>query len=99
MKKPLKLKFYSDAGHGWVAVKLALLVDLGILGQVSAYSYYRGLSAYLEEDCDMSLLVNALKNAGIEYEIVGKSDCKWSPIRNYDSISQLGAWKDAKGSV
>jgi hypothetical protein len=99
MKKPLKLKFYSDSSHGWVAVKLALLVELGILEKVSAYSYYRGLSAYLEEDCDMSLLVNALKEAGVDFVIESKSDCNWSPIRSYDSIVSSLAYKNAKGSV
>ena len=31
----LKVKFYSDPGHGWVAVKRQLLVDLGILDKRS----------------------------------------------------------------
>lgn len=98
MKKPLKIKFYSDYGHGWAAVKLALLQDLGILDKVTAYSYYRGLSAYLEEDCDLSLLISTLKAANIEYEIVvSKSNPASSPIRSYDSIVNSLAYKLAKG--
>lgn len=94
--KVLKLKFYGDSGHGWFAVKLELLVKLGILNKISAYSYYRGLSAYLEEDCDISILINALKSANIPYEIVeSKSRPDRSPIRSYDSIVSSLAYKSS----
>ena len=42
--------YYTDPGHGWFAVKRAELAQLGILGQVSHYSYQRGRTVYLEED-------------------------------------------------
>jgi len=87
MAKAVKIKFYSDWGHGWGAVKLSLLVELGIIDKISSYSYYRGSSAYLEEDCDLSILTNALKSANIPYEVLeSKSNPARSPIRSYDSI-------------
>jgi len=44
--------FYEDPGHGWLSVKRQELVDLNILNQISSYSYQRGNTVYLEEDCD-----------------------------------------------
>jgi hypothetical protein len=35
-------KFYSDAGHGWYAVKIKTLVMLGIADKISSYSYRVG---------------------------------------------------------
>jgi len=79
----LKVKFYSDPGHGWVAVKRQLLVDLGILDKITLYSYQKGNTVYLEEDCDFSTLMTALSNKGIALELDRKCTNKSSPIRCY----------------
>ncbi len=81
--KVLKLKFYCDPGHGWVAVKVSLLLELGITGQISGYSYVKGGTAYLEEDCDAERLIRALNAKGIAYKIEEKHTNSYSPIRNY----------------
>lgn len=39
-------KFYSDPGHGWLAVKRRELKDLGIDQTISSYSYQKGLTIY-----------------------------------------------------
>lgn len=83
--KTLKLKFYSDPGHGWLACKVDLLVKLGINKTISRCSYVKGGTAYLEEDCDAERLINALKAAKIEYTIESKDTNRYSPIRNYQS--------------
>jgi hypothetical protein len=78
-------KFYIDAGHGWLAVKRAELVDLGILDKITRYSYERGNTVYLEEDCDATTFINAYeKKNGIlpSYE-VKHSSVDRSPIRSY----------------
>ena len=81
----LKLKFHCDAGHGWLAAKRNLLAKLGLLDKVSGYSYQRGGTVYLEEDCDAGLLINALKERGIKFEIIQpKSWPNRSAIRSYD---------------
>lgn len=80
--------FYNDAGHGWVKVSKALLKELGIADKVSTYSYQRGADAYLEEDCDASLLVNALKERGIEPKFTDKYSDR-SKIRGYESYVYL----------
>ena len=88
--KPLTLKFYSDAGHGWVAVKSKVLVELGIADKISSYSYQRGETKYLEEDSDYSTLVAALKFRGWDYKIVDGKFQDRSPIRSYDRYEFKG---------
>jgi len=53
---------HTDAGHGWVEVPMAEVNKLGIASQISTCSYQSkdGKTAYLEEDCDMSLYLKAL---------------------------------------
>jgi hypothetical protein len=65
--KKLKLTFFSDGGHGWLAVKRSLLVELGIDKKVSHCSYQKGETVYLEEDCDAALFYDAytLKMTGV----------------------------------
>jgi hypothetical protein len=46
--------FHSDPGHGWMAVKRKELIEMGILHTITAYSYQKGKTVYLEEDCDAS---------------------------------------------
>ena len=54
-----KFTFYSDAGHGWLKVPKALILELGIADKISHFSYERSDSVYLEEDCDFSLFAEA----------------------------------------
>jgi hypothetical protein len=56
---------YSDPGHGWCKVPFSVLRDLGIVEKITCYSYQRNGFAYLEEDCDLSTLVIALRERGI----------------------------------
>lgn len=55
---------HEDPGHGWLQVPLAELKELGILNKISMYSYTDGEYAYLEEDCDMGVFLEA-KNGGV----------------------------------
>lgn len=83
MSRAITIKFYSDPGHGWGAVKRRILFDLGIASKISAYSYQKGDTVYLEEDCDLAELVVALKAKGIPYSYQEKQSNARSPIRNY----------------
>ena len=60
--------FHSDPGHGWLAVKIKELVDLGVAEKISSYSYQKGQTAYLEEDCDAGIFIKALEERGIEFK-------------------------------
>ncbi len=84
----MKLNFYSDPGHGWLAVKRATLADWGIDGLISHYSYQRGGTVYLEEDCDYSTFAAAARARGIELSFIEKHTDSRSPIRSYDHYSK-----------
>lgn len=83
----MKFNFYSDGGHGWVKVKISLLMKLGILEKITTYSYLRGDYAYLEEDCDMTTFVLALRAKNIEPQFIDHYSTKRSRIRNYQHFS------------
>lgn len=82
--KPLTLNFYADPGHGWLACKRSLVAELGLLRQITPYSYQRGGTVYLEEDCDASLVTQALRDKGIAFIFKEKHTDKTSPIRSYE---------------
>ena len=77
-------KFYADPGHGWLAVKRDALFDLGVADKITMYSYQRGATVYLEEDCDMVTFVHALQARGVVVEFQEKSVYRYSLIRSYD---------------
>jgi hypothetical protein len=78
--------FFSDAGHGWLKVPKAMLVDLGIAGEISHYSYQYGDYAYLEEDCDMGIFIQAYKGRGFNFEYRTRNS-DYSRIRAYQLYS------------
>lgn len=78
--------FHSDPGHGWLAVKLKELQELGIADKISSYSYQKGKTVYLEEDCDMSIFIKAKKAQGIDVQY-RDSYLEKTPIRYYSSYS------------
>lgn len=57
-------KYHEDPGHGWIEVPITELRRLKIADRISPYSYRDGGIAYLEEDCDASVWVNAKTEAG-----------------------------------
>lgn len=76
-------KFYEDPGHAWLAVKRAELVKLGILNKISHYSYQKGDTVYLEEDCDASTFFAVKRDKGEEVKFIEVFQ-ENTPIRNYD---------------
>ena len=86
MSKSINLSFFSDPGHGWVRFSKARLVKLGIADKISRYSYQRGSNAFLEEDCDLTVLINALKGQGYtDIKFKGTPSNRTSKIRGYSS--------------
>lgn len=78
-------KFYADAGHGWLAVKVQELHDLDIFEDITSFSYIKGATAYLEEAYDMYLFDKAYEakhrtKVAYTYKNVGDT----SPIRSYE---------------
>lgn len=86
----MKIKFYTDDGHGWGAVKRSLLVEYGILNKITWYSYQRGDTVYLEEDCDLPTFCDTLLNRGISYTLEHHGTNGRSAIRSYERFSAGG---------
>ena len=83
----MRLNFYEDPGHGWLAVPLQLLEQLQLLDSISTYSYMRGMLAHLEEDDDYARFALAMRAAGRVFAIREHHTDKHSRIRNYDPYS------------
>lgn len=85
--KVVTLKFHSDSAHGWLEVskQLARLHLREKYLHISSFSYMRGNTLYLEEDCDAPLLIQAMREAGlnVKFEEINTED---SPIRQYDGF-------------
>lgn len=81
----LSFKFHSDAGHGWLAVKICLVRELGLASDISCFSYMQGKTAYLEEDCDTHKFIKAFTEkfgfAPVIKELQSKNR---SPIRSFN---------------
>jgi hypothetical protein len=84
----MKFTYYTDPGHGWIRVKKQLLIQLNIAFDISNYSYMKGNSAYLEEDCDLQKLSDALIKVGKTLELIQKHTNKNSRIRSYAKYFQ-----------
>ena len=78
--------FHTDPGHGWVAVKREELIRLNILKEISPYSYQKGQTVYLEEDCDYGVFISA-KEKHNEPFAIRESYQRDTPIRNYQPFS------------
>lgn len=90
MAKSKTYDVYADPGHAWVKVKLAELEKLGISKYITAFSYVRGNHAYLEEDCDAGVLIDALEARGIEPKFKFHHTDNRSKIRGYASFPAKG---------
>ena len=80
-----KITIHADPSHAWGAVKIEELTALGIADQISKYSYERDGIAYLEEDRDLGLYLNAIKGEGFEF--VEKYTDGDSPIRSFSRFT------------
>ena len=72
---------------GWLEVPDGELVEHMIAEKISTYSYIKNGTAYLEEDCDAPVFLDALERAGVEFTIKDVHDGDDSPIRGYRSYS------------
>ena len=83
----MKTKTYnvqSDPGHAWMKVTRAELFKLNIADKISMYRYQRKDSVYLEEDSDLGIFVQAMKDKGIKVKFrVFVTREKNSKIRSY----------------
>lgn len=85
-----KLTSFSDGGHGWLSCKLDLIRQLDLINDISGFSYVKGKSVYLEEDCDATKVVEKLKTLNFSFKLVEGRFQQYSRIRGYDSYSKKG---------
>ena len=85
MAKVISIKVFADPGHAWARFPKARLAKLGIADKISTYSYQNGSNAFLEEDCDLSVLIGALKAKGYEIKFNESHTNRQSKIRGYCS--------------
>lgn len=91
-RKPITL--HEDAGHGWYAVKRRALKELGLLSSITRFSYQKGDTVYLEEDCDATLFFESIRaifglKEPVRVKLGDVHIAKFynsSPIRNYESF-------------
>jgi hypothetical protein len=81
--KSITIQIFADPGHAWARFPKARLEKLGIADKITKYSYQRGANAFLEEDCDLSLLMAALKQSGYEVKFKEAHTNRQSKIRSY----------------
>jgi len=79
--------FFDDPGHAWLEVPIGHLAQLGIINDISRYSYVNGSMAYLEEDCDAGIFMNAARAAGIDVSF-REIHQDPTPIRDYPHYSR-----------
>lgn len=87
--KTFTIIVYTDAGHGWGKVKRKVLENLGIAPDVSSYSYQYKDNVYLEEDCDLSLLLQRLHSDSVAVKFVYKHTDGYSRVKSYERYAYV----------
>ena len=83
--KTVRYMFISDPGHGWLAVPATTIRKLGLAQDITCYSYVSdtGKTVYCEEDQDAGIVINALKEKGIEVKFREVNNAhNYSSVRN-----------------
>lgn len=88
--KELHCIMHSDPGHAWLGVKIEMVKESG--AEISALSYHRGKTAYLEEDCDAPAFIKAIELQGYKVFIEERNTDRSSPIRSYKPFTQKGTF-------
>jgi hypothetical protein len=85
----MKITYHNDSGHGWYSVKRSKLESMGVLNKVSGFSYQKGETVYLEENCDAGLFFNNLTSQELDCIEVIDSYSQACPVRNYERFSLI----------
>ena len=87
--KKFTITVYADPGHSWGKVKRDVLLEHSVEHLISSYSYQLRDNVYLEEDCDLSLVCDALEDAGYSVVFKEKTSDNDSKIRGYERYSSI----------
>ena len=80
----------EDPGHAWLEVPMELVSESGIASKVSKYSFQHNGRAYLEEDRDKWLFLDAWVALGKEFTI-NRMYREYTPIRGYKRFERVKA--------
>ena len=89
--------YYHDAGHGWLEVPVADLLELGVADKISSCSYVNNGMAYLEEDCDVGTYYKAFEDKYGYVPLMNATSVDHghtSPIREYRSYVKSWTMED-----
>jgi hypothetical protein len=73
-------KIITDGEHGWLSVPLEDIRKLSIADRISRYSYMTQTRAYLEEDCDAAIFLEA---SGIDINSIPMTYSDNAQCRSY----------------
>jgi len=85
MTRNITVQIFEDPGHGWARVPKQRLQRLGIADRISIYSYQNGTNAFLEEDCNLGVLISALRERGYKICFRTHHTNRSSKIRSFDT--------------
>jgi hypothetical protein len=85
----MKFDIYADPSHAWCKVSLKKLLELGIAEHISRFSYVHGDFAFLEEDRDLQVFIEAMKKAGRSVSFREHHADRSSRIRRYESYDNF----------
>lgn len=91
--RKITLNVYTDPSHGWIKIALKHLNKLNLIDKITPFSFIYNNHAYLEEDCDASLLIDTLKQNDIHFEFRYHHSNTSSKLRYYDSYNINQAMK------
>jgi hypothetical protein len=92
-------KLHTDPGHGWLAVSIKELNELGIADKITGYSYVKGRMAYLEEDCDLATFFTAYRAKHGVDPVYTESFRERTFVRNCEPYSQQPVQEAARTVV
>lgn len=83
----------DDPGHSWLQVPYNDVIELGIEGKISQYSYRTRKWAFLEEDNDATLFMEEYKKKfGVcKYETLHVNDFDTHLDENYTGVFRFNA--------
>ncbi len=96
---------HSDSGHSWLRVPAQMLIDLDITESISSCSYLTEAKqsggqkvmqiAYLEEDLDMGVFVDAMRDKWRIKVVFTVRECKGQPsvIRQFPRYNPANIWR------
>ena len=61
---------HTDPGHGWLETTIEEIERLNIHNQISTYSYRKGDTVFLEEDCDLTTFVRAKESVNEAFNYI-----------------------------